>query len=238
VKRVLIKITGESLKKNEPIDYDSIYFLYKQIEPIIKEGYEVGIVVGGGNIFRGKSLIKKGFTDFKAHYIGMFSTFMNAVAIEEIFSKNGVECEIFSSIEVNRIFKYFNFNDVDNALKRKKICIFPGGTGNPYFTTDSAAALRAAESKCDILIKATKVDGIYSKDPFEYKDAEFYKFIKYDEYLNKNLQIMDITAIDICKSANIPIIVINYYKEGVFFDLLIKKEKIGSLIYKEEKWPI
>ncbi|MCX8058594.1 MAG: UMP kinase [Spirochaetes bacterium] len=238
MKRILLKITGEALKKEDPISYESILFLLKQIKPLYDNKIQVGIVIGGGNLFRGKNLIKKGFTDFKAHYIGMISTFMNAIAIEEVFVKNGVKTQVFSSLEFNRIFKYYNVQDVNRAFEENYICIFPGGTGNPYFTTDSAAALRAAESSCDILIKATKVDGVYSDDPEKNINAVFYKYISYEDYLSKKLSILDLTAIDICKNANIPVIVLNYYKEKVLEDLILNKKIVGSLIYKEEKWPI
>lgn len=238
MKRILLKITGEALKKEESIDYNAILFLLDQIKVLYQNDFQIGIVIGGGNLFRGKNLINKGFTDFKAHYIGMISTFMNAIAIEEVFTKNNIKTQIFSSIEMNRIFKYYNYNDVEKAFNEGYVCVFPGGTGNPYFTTDSAAALRAAESKCSILIKATKVDGVYSDDPEKNKNAIFYKYLNYDDYLKEKLSILDLTAVDICKSSSIPIIVLNYYKEGILKELLINKKEYGSLIYKEEKWPI
>jgi len=237
--RILLKITGEALKSGEnALDYKSIEYIASQINPIYENRIEIGIVIGGGNLFRGKNLSKHGFSDFKSHYIGMLSTLMNAIALEEVLTRNGIPTVIFSSMEVNRITKYFNYFDVNDAFAQKKVCIFPGGTGNPFFTTDSAAALKAAETDSDLLIKATKVDGVYSEDPVTNKNALYFPFITYQDFLMRKLKIMDLTAIDICQQKDLPIIVLDFFKPDNLYELLIDKRKVGSLIHKEEKWPI
>lgn len=236
--RVLLKLTGESLKGKDSLDYNSIENIYDELFPLVQNNIQIGIVVGGGNIYRGKELIKKGIKDYKSHYMGMLATIINSIAIQEILSKKGIKSLVFSSISIPRIVKFFNMSDVEKAFEEGYVLIYAGGTGNPFFTTDSAASLKAAETSCNILIKATKVDGIYDKDPVKFNNAKYISYISYDDFINQNLKIMDRMAIEIAQQSNIPIIITNFFKKGNLSSLLIDKKKIGSLIYKEDLWPI
>jgi uridylate kinase len=237
--RVLLKITGESiLSKDEPIDYEKIKILGNRIKSIHEKEIELGIVIGGGNLFRGKDLIEHGFAPFKSHYIGMLATIMNALAIEEVFSTLNIPVKIFSAVDIPRFISFFSFKDVDESFKRNNVCIFAGGTGNPFFTTDSAAALRALESRCDLLIKATKVDGVYTNDPLKFDDAKKLDFISYDNFLENRYGIMDLTAIDLCKQGKLPVIVCSLFEKNNIENLLLKNKRVGTLIYQEDIWPI
>jgi len=236
--RILLKITGEAISsENLAIDYNKVLWLANIIKKIYSPEIKIGIVIGGGNLFRGKDLIKHNFKAYKAHYIGMLATQMNGIAIEEVFTSNGLPTKIFSSIEIPRFVNFFSYQNYEEAINKGNICVFTGGTGNPYFTTDSAAALRAAETDCDILIKATKVDGVYNSDPKINKNAKKIDFITFDEYLEERYEIMDLTAIDICKQNKIPIVVLNLFDETSLFSLLKEKKKIGTLIYQEDICP-
>lgn len=236
--RVLIKITGEAISsENSAIDYNRIKWLANIIKTIYENSIQIGIVIGGGNLFRGKDLIKHNFKDFKAHYIGMLATQMNGIAIEEVFSSMGLPTKIFSAIEIPRLVSYFSYQTYEEAINQNKICLFTGGTGNPYFTTDSAAALRAAETSSSILIKATKVDGVYTADPIKDKNAKKLDFISYDKYLEDRFGVMDLTAIDICKQSKIPVVVLNLFDEKSLYSLLIEKKRVGTLIYQEDICP-
>jgi uridylate kinase len=236
--RVLIKITGEAISsESSPIDYNKIKWLADLIKKIHKHKIEIGIVIGGGNLFRGKDLIKNGFKDYKAHYIGMLATTMNGLAIEEVFSSCNLPSKIFSAIDIPRLVSYFSYQEYQEAIKEGKIAIFTAGTGNPYFTTDSAAALRAAETDSDILIKATKVDGVYSDDPKKNPAAEKIDFLTYDQFLKEKYGIMDLTAIDICKQTKIPVVVLDLFDENSIYSLLIEKKRVGTLIYQEDICP-
>ncbi|MEJ5274049.1 MAG: UMP kinase [Spirochaetota bacterium] len=236
--RVLIKITGEAISsEGSSIDYNKIKWLSDIIKKIYDNNIQIGIVIGGGNLFRGKDLIKHGFKDYKSHYIGMLATTMNGIAIEEVFSSNNLPTKIFSAIEIPRLVSYFSYQQYQEAINQGKIIIFTGGTGNPYFTTDSAAALRAAETDCNLLIKATKVNGVYSDDPKKNPDAKKIEFLTYDQFLKEKYQIMDLTAIDICKQTKIPVVVLNLFDENSLYSLLIENKRIGTLIYQEDICP-
>ncbi len=236
--RILLKITGEAISsENMPIDYNKIKSLATLIKKIYDQKIEIGIVIGGGNLFRGKDLIKNKFKPYKAHYIGMLATQMNAIAIEEVFSSNGLPSRIFSAIEIPRLVNFFSYQDYQDSIKNNIIAIFSAGTGNPFFTTDSAAALRAAETDSDLLIKATKVDGVYTSDPNIDSNAIKLKFVSYDQYLKEGYQIMDLTAIDICRQNKIPVVVLNLFDEYSLVDLLIYKKRIGTLIFQEDICP-
>lgn len=236
--RVLIKITGEAISsENNSIDYNKIKWLASIIKKIYDNKIQIGIVIGGGNLFRGKDLIKNGFKDYKSHYIGMLATTMNGIAIEEVFSSLNLPAMIFSAIDIPRLVSYFSYQEYQEAVSKNKIIIFTGGTGNPYFTTDTAAALRASETNSDLLIKATKVDGIYTKDPVKNPEAKKIDFLTYDQFLAGKYEIMDLTAIDICKQTKTPVFVLNLFDENSLFSLLIDKKRVGSLIYTEDICP-
>ena len=199
-KKILLKLSGESLSGNNDygIDKEKVLEIAKEIKECIDLGFSISIVVGGGNFWRGKddSFITKPTTD----YIGMLATVMNALALEDIFRQIGINAKALSAIEMNKVIDFYKR---DNSLDNEVI-IFAAGTSNPYFSTDTAAALRAEEIKADILVKATNVDGIYDKDPKVYNDAKLIKETTYDEVINNKLKVMDLTAITLCMDNSIP----------------------------------
>ncbi len=224
-KKILLKLSGESLSGNKcyGIDKEKVLEIAKEIKECIDLGFSISIVVGGGNFWRGKdnSFITKPTTD----YIGMLATVMNALALEDIFRQVGINAKALSAIEMNKVIDFYKR---DNSLDNEVI-IFAAGTSNPYFSTDTAAALRAAEIKADILVKATNVDGIYDKDPKVYNDAKLIKETTYDEVINNKLKVMDLTAITLCMDNSIPIEVFNINKKGTLKGLLTT-DNIGSIV--------
>ena len=224
-KKILLKLSGESLSGNKcyGINKEKVLEIAKEIKECIDLGFSISIVVGGGNFWRGKdnSFITKPTTD----YIGMFATVMNALALEDIFRQVGINAKALSAIEMNKVIDFYKR---DNSLDNEVI-IFAAGTSNPYFSTDTAAALRAAEIKADILVKATNVDGIYDKDPKVYNDAKLIKETTYDEVINNKLKVMDLTAITLCMDNSIPIEVFNINKKGMLKGLLTT-DNIGSIV--------
>ena len=224
-KKILLKLSGESLSGNKcyGIDKEKVLEIAKEIKECIDLGFSISIVVGGGNFWRGKdnSFITKPTTD----YIGMLATVMNALALEDIFRQIGINAKAFSAIEMNKVIDFYKR---DNSLNNEVI-IFAAGTSNPYFSTDTAAALRAAEIKADILVKATNVDGIYDKDPKVYNDAKLIKETTYDEVINNKLKVMDLTAITLCMDNSIPIKVFNINRKGMLKEVLTT-DNVGSIV--------
>lgn len=224
-KKILLKLSGESLSGNKcyGIDKEKVLEIAKEIKECIDLGFSISIVVGGGNFWRGKdnSFITKPTTD----YIGMLATVMNALALEDIFRQIGINAKALSAIEMNKVIDFYKR---DNSLDNEVI-IFAAGTSNPYFSTDTAAALRAAEIKADILVKATNVEGIYDKDPKIYNDAKLIKETTYDEVINNKLKVMDLTAITLCMDNSIPIKVFNINKKGMLKEVLTTNN-IGSIV--------
>ena len=224
-KKILLKLSGESLSGNKDygIDKEKVLEIAKEIKECIDLGFSISIVVGGGNFWRGKdnSFITKPTTD----YIGMLATVMNALALEDIFRQIGINAKAFSAIEMNKVIDFYKR---DNSLDNEVI-IFAAGTSNPYFSTDTAAALRAAEIKADILVKATNVDGIYDKDPKVYNDAKLIKETTYDEVINNKLKVMDLTAITLCMDNSIPIKVFNINRKGMLKEVLTT-DNVGSIV--------
>ena len=224
-KKILLKLSGESLSGNKcyGIDKEKVLEIAKEIKECIDLGFSISIVVGGGNFWRGKdnSFITKPTTD----YIGMLATVMNALALEDIFRQIGINAKALSAIEMNKVIDFYKR---DNSLNNEVI-IFAAGTSNPYFSTDTAAALRAAEIKADILVKATNVEGIYDKDPKIYNDAKLIKETTYDEVINNKLKVMDLTAITLCMDNSIPIKVFNINKKGMLKEVLTTNN-IGSIV--------
>lgn len=224
-KKILLKLSGESLSGNNDygIDKEKVLEIAKEIKECIDLGFSISIVVGGGNFWRGKdnSFITKPTTD----YIGMLATVMNALALEDIFRQIGINAKAFSAIEMNKVIDFYKR---DNSLDNEVI-IFAAGTSNPYFSTDTAAALRAAEIKADILVKATNVDGIYDKDPKVYNNAKLIKETTYDEVINNKLKVMDLTAITLCMDNSIPIKVFNINRKGMLKEVLTT-DNVGSIV--------
>jgi uridylate kinase len=232
-KRVLLKISGEALLGNEGhgIDPGITASVAAQIKEVIEMGVEMAVVVGGGNFWRGTSASANGMDRNTADHIGMLATIMNAMGLQNALEKIGVFTRVQTAISMQEVAEPFIRRRAVRHLEKKRVVIFAGGTGNPYFTTDTAAALRALEINAEIIFKATKVDGVYDKDPLKYKDAKKYDKLSYIEVLNKNLRVMDSTAISLCRENNLPIIVFNLTMPGNIKGVIMGK-KIGTLVSK------
>ncbi|QWT17035.1 UMP kinase [Collinsella sp. zg1085] len=234
-KRVLLKLSGEALmgEGGYGIDPHVTERLAKQITSIAQDGVEVGIVVGGGNIFRGLAGSAKGMDRAQADYMGMLATIMNALALQDAFEKQQVSCRVMSAIQMNEVCEPYIRRRAMNHLAKGDIVIFAAGSGNPYFTTDTAAALRACEIGADCLLKATKVDGIYDRDPINNDDAVRFESISYHEVLVRGLQVMDATATALCQDNKMPIIVLNI--EGTdTIKRALSGEPVGTVVYQED----
>ena len=230
-KRILLKLSGESLMgdKQYGIDNNQVLQYAKDIQSIFNEGIEIAIVVGGGNIFRGLSAEKSGMERAQADYMGMLATVINCMAMQNALESIGVETRLQSAIKMEQICEPYIRRRAMHHLESGKIVIFGAGTGNPYFTTDTAASLRAIEIKADVVLKGTRVDGIYTADPEKDPSATRYDEISYQEVYDKGLNVMDMTAITLCQENNLPIIVFDMNKEGNFMKIA-KGEAIGTLV--------
>ncbi|MDH4129350.1 MAG: UMP kinase, partial [Spirochaetota bacterium] len=215
-KRILIKMSGEALlgERSHGVDPKIIVSIANQIKEIKELGVEIALVMGGGNIFRGVKASTNGMDRSTADYMGMLATIMNSLALQDALEKVGLQTRVQSALRVDSVAEPFIKRKAIRHLEKGRIVIFAGGTGNPYFTTDTAGVLRTMEIGGDILFKATKVDGIYDKDPVQFKDAKKYSFLTYYEYLNKELKVMDATAVTLCQGNNLPILVFDLLKEG------------------------
>ena len=225
--RILLKLSGEifSGTKGFGIDPEITYELAKKIIQISNKSIEVGIVIGGGNIIRGISSEAKGLDRVPGDYLGMMATIMNSVALQSALEKLGSDTRVMSALSITQLAEPYIRRRGIRHLEKGRIVIFAGGTGNPYFTTDTAAALRATELKANVLLKATKVDGVYDKDPVENSDALKFDQITFQDILEQNIRVMDLTAITLCKENNLPIRIFNINNNG---DL--KKIVLGSNI--------
>ena len=210
-KRVLLKISGEALMGNKKFGIDSkrLDDYSSEIKKIQHFGIEIAIVIGGGNIFRGIEAEKSGIERVQGDYMGMLATVINSMALQSHLEKIGCDTRLMSGFNIDQVCEPFIRRKAIRHLEKNRIVIFAAGTGNPFFSTDTAASLKASEMNCEMIIKATKVDGIYDKDPIINSDAIYYKNISYIEVLNKNLRVMDSTAISLAKESKIPIIVTN-----------------------------
>lgn len=228
-KRVLIKLSGEALagSKKTGVCYDTVLDICKKIKEVHDMGIQIGIVVGGGNFWRGRQ--NEEFDRVTADYIGMLATSMNALTINDTFRQLGVESRVLTAIEMRQIAEFYIKGRTYKHLDKDRIVIFGCGTGSPFFSTDTAAALRAAEIHADALIKATNVDGVYDKDPNKYDDAKKYDEISYLDVLNQKLKVMDSTSTTMCMDNNIPIIVVNINSENDLKQVLEGKNK-GTII--------
>lgn len=230
-KRILLKLSGEVLSgsQHHGIDFNRTLEIAREIKECVEEGYEIGIVVGGGNFWRGKS--NEYMDRATSDYIGMLGTVMNSLALGDAFKQINVSVRVQTGVEMRQIAEFYIKDRAIRHLEKGRVVIFGCGTGSPFFSTDTASALRAAEINADILIKATKVDGVYNKDPKKYKDAVKYNEIKYIDVLNKKLNVMDSTAISLCMEENIPIMVFNIEEKGNLKKAIIDKS-IGTIINK------
>ncbi len=230
-KRVLLKLSGEALMGEQEfgISSDVIASYARQIKEIADLGVEVSVVIGGGNIFRGLSGATQGVDRVTGDHMGMLATVINSLALQNSIEKLGVQTRVLTAIEMPKIAEPFIKRRAQRHLEKGRVVIFGAGTGNPYFTTDTAAALRAIEMNTEVVLKATKVDGIYDKDPVKYDDAVKYETVTYTEVLNKNLKVMDATAISLCRENKLPIIVFDSLTEGNI-KKVIMGEKIGTTV--------
>jgi uridylate kinase len=230
-KRILLKLSGEILegKNGYGIDFDTLKNLCEEVKAVQKLGVEVAIVIGGGNIWRYRDFKSSGLDRVNSDYMGMLATIMNSIAMEDQFSKIGIEARALSAINMPVVIGTYLRAKALDYLKKGRVVICAGGTGSPFFTTDSAAALRALELNCDILLKATKVDYVYDKDPHKYKNAKKFTSLSYLEVLKRELEVMDLSAVSLCLERKLPILVFNLNKKGNIARA-VQGEKIGTLI--------
>ena len=230
-KRVVLKISGEALSgnKNSGIDNETIEKIAAEIKDVKQLGVELAIVIGGGNIWRGKETKIKAIDRVTSDYMGMLATVINAIALQDVIEKYNIVTRVQSAIEISKLCEPYIRRRALRHLEKDRIVIFAGGTGNPYFTTDTTAVLRAIELKADVLLKATQVDGVYSDDPKKNKNAKKYDSITFMEAIKKRLKIMDMSAFSLCMDNNLPVIVFNLHKPGNIVNSILGKH-IGTII--------
>ena len=231
-RRILLKLSGEVLRNRETgdsIDASRLSFMAERVKKIHALGVEVGIVLGGGNIFRGLSGAKNGVNRVVGDSMGMLATIINGLAMMNALEKLGVPTRVMTSIDMPKLAEPFIQRKAIRHLEKGRVCIFAGGTGNPFFSTDSAAALRASEIGADALLKATKVDGIYTADPMKDPKAKRYGSLKYETALAKRLKVMDAAAFALCMENNIPIVVFDFF-DGNALARVVKGEAVGTLV--------
>lgn len=215
-KRILLKLSGEALQGNSDfgIDFETLSRVCSDVFDAVKSGVEVGIVIGGGNIFRGVSAAAKGMNRATADYMGMLATVINSLALQNGLEKLGLDVIVMSAIAMQEVCSPYIRRKAISLLSKGSVVIFAAGSGNPFFTTDTAASLRAAELGCDVILKATKVDGVYSADPAKDKSAIYYDKIPYSDVIFKKLRVMDTSAVALAEESNIPIVVFSIYERG------------------------
>lgn len=230
-KRVVVKLSGEALQgsSGHGVDPTASAYVAGEMKELRLLGVQVSIVIGGGNIIRGLQAHAGGMDRITADYMGMLGTVINGLALRDALEKSGLEGRVMSAIEIGVVVEPFNRRGAVRHLEKGRVVVFVGGTGNPYFSTDSAAALRASEIGADAVLKATKVDGVYSADPMKNPDAVLYEGISYDDALRKNLRVMDATAFALCRENRIPIRVFNMTVPGNFRKAVLG-EKVGTLV--------
>lgn len=231
-KRVVLKFSGEVLggEKHNGIDRNVAEYLVDEIKSVKELGVQIGLVIGGGNFIRGVSSADSGLSRITADYMGMIATVMNALALRDFFRNAGVDAVVSSAIYMQDVAETVDIEKLEKELKAGKVLIFAGGTGRPFVSTDTAAALRACEFSADVIIKGTKVEGLFDKDPEKYEDAKFIADITYTEVLNRGLNVMDLTAFAMCQANRIPVIIYNMNKKG-YLKRIVLGEKLGSIIH-------
>ena len=229
--RVLLKLSGEALMGDKPygIDPAIVHSIAADVSKVVANGTQLAIVVGGGNIFRGLKGSAAGMDRATADYVGMLATVMNAITLQDGLEQRGVATRVQSAIEMQQVAEPYIRRRAIRHLEKGRVVVFGGGCGNPFFTTDTTAALRAAEINADVVFKATKVDGVYDRDPKRFKDAMKYENLTFQEVLSKEIAVMDSTAIALCKDNNIPIVVFNLFEKGNI-GKAVNGETIGSRI--------
>ncbi|WP_455223113.1 UMP kinase [Kaarinaea lacus] len=230
-KRILLKLSGEALMGDAEfgIDPKVIDRISDEIKVLTGIGVEVALVIGGGNIFRGVSLSAAGMDRATADYMGMLATVINALAIQDGLERHGMYARVMSALHINEVAEDYIRRRAIRHLEKGRVTIFAAGTGSPFFTTDSAASLRGIEINADVVLKATKVDGVYSADPMKDKNAELYSRLTYDEVLMKKLNVMDATAIALCRDYNMPVRVFNMNKEGSLMRIMLGENE-GTIV--------
>ena len=230
-KRILLKLSGESLQANDgyTIDYQILNNLAVEIGSIVEIGVGVGVVIGGGNIFRGVQGNARGFDRRQGDQMGMLATVINSMALQNALEANGIKAKVLTAMKIEGIGEKMSFRAADDFIKEGYVVIMAGGTGSPFFTTDSGAALRALEIKAELLLKGTRVDGVYTADPEKDPTATKYDSLTFQEAYSKNLKIMDLTAFTMCRENNLPICVYNASVKGALLKI-INGEKIGTII--------
>ncbi len=230
-KRILLKLSGEALmgSKSHGIDAGRLSDYAGEIHEVAGTGVRLGIVIGGGNIFRGVAGVNEGFDRVKGDYMGMLATVINGLALQTAIQKAGTRARVFSAIRMEPVADFYNKDKVMRALDEGEVVIFTAGTGNPFFTTDTASALRAVEMEADVMLKGTRVDGVYDADPEKNPSAKMYTELTFDEALQKKLNVMDMTAFAMCRDNRLPVVVFNMNKKGNLMKF-ISGEKIGTLV--------
>jgi uridylate kinase len=229
--RVLLKLSGEALAGGKGLGFDfaTIERFALEICELVTLGIEIGMVIGGGNIVRGRQLAEQGIDRVGADYMGMLGTVINALALQDILERRGMDTRVMTAIRMEELAEPYIRRRALRHLEQRRIVIFAAGTGNPYFSTDTAAALRAIQMKADVIVKATSVDGIYSADPKRFPDAKFYETLSYNDVMRMELEVMDQTAITLCKENKLPLIVLNINKPGVLARA-VRGERVGTLV--------
>ena len=231
-KRVLLKLSGEALRGDDAygINRETIDRLAGEVKEILNLGVEVGVVIGGGNIFRGVAPAAAGMDRATADYMGMLATVMNALALQDAMRRQGLKSRVLSALNIEQVAEPYIRGKAMRYLEEGRVVIFAAGTGNPFFTTDTAAALRGMEMNVDIVLKATKVDGVYTDDPKTHPDAMRYQRISFDEAIVKKLKVMDATALTLCRDQKLPICVFSIFKVGALTRVVLGEDE-GTLVY-------
>ncbi len=234
-KRVLLKLSGEALMGNLDFGIDDkvLNRVAAEVVEVIKSGVQVALVIGGGNIFRGEGLVQAGINRVAGDHMGMLATVMNSLAMQDAIEKQGVSCRVLSAISIDRMCENYVQRNAIEHLQNGRVVIFAAGTGNPFFTTDTAGCLRAIEIEADSVLKATKVDGVYDSDPVKNPQAIRYESLSFDEVLNKNLAVMDMSAIILCRENKMPLRIFNLNTVGAL-PAAIKDASIGTTVVMEE----
>jgi uridylate kinase len=230
-RRILLKLSGEALAGDRGFgfDFETITRLAQEVRDVAKMGVEVGLVIGGGNIVRGSQISRLGMDRVAADYMGMLGTVINALALQDVLERQGVDTRVMTAIRMEELAEPFIRRRALRHFEKGRTVIFAAGTGNPYFSTDTAAAVRAIQIKADVIIKATSVDGVYSADPKKNPDATFYEQISYRDVMLEELAVMDQTAITLCKENRLPLIVLNIHSSGAVARAL-RGERVGTLV--------
>lgn len=232
MKRILLKLSGEALMGQDPygINRETIDGIVREIAKVTELGVEVAVVIGGGNIFRGVAPGASGMDRATADYMGMIATVMNALALQDAMRRTGLVARVQSALRIDQVVEPYIRPKAIRYLEEGKVLIFAAGTGNPFFTTDTAAALRGAEIGAEIVLKATKVDGIYDADPVKNPEAKRYDTVSFDEAISKNLKVMDATAFALCRDQKLPIRVFSIFKQGAL-SRIVQGEPEGTLVH-------